>query len=73
MLFLKKVVEVIQQKSRHYAKRQLTFWRSFNKMLKPFIENNKMIQIHEINLSLNTSDKEYMSVIKNFINQPKRD
>lgn len=73
MLFLKKVVEVIQQKSRHYAKRQLTFWRSFNKMLKPFIENNKMIQIHEINLSLNKSDKEYMSVIKNFINQPKRD
>ena len=46
----------IQQKTRNYAKRQLTFWRSFKRKLKGAVDalkipSNKPITIHELNLT----------------------
>ncbi len=63
---MKKMIETIQQKSRHYAKRQLTFWRSFNKILQPFINSEKLL-INEINLSHKNGSKDFMHSVEKFL------
>jgi len=37
---LEETIKTIQQKTRNYAKRQITFWKSFEKQLKKAMENN---------------------------------
>ena len=50
-----KMIEKIQQRTRHYAKRQETFWRGFKKMLDPYVSEHSepsKIVLQEYNLSL---------------------
>jgi tRNA dimethylallyltransferase len=47
---LKKLAEKIAQKTRHYAKRQVTFWKMFKKLLDPYFKKSDS-SIIEIDLS----------------------
>jgi len=59
------VVTEIQKKTRHYAKRQSTFWRAFEKKVQPYMINNNLV-LKTVNLSLENSRQEFMKLIKDF-------
>lgn len=58
----------IQKKTRHYAKRQETFWRAFEKKVQPFMINNQLI-LKKVNLSLNNAEEKFIDIIQNFLSK----
>lgn len=58
---LTEVIEKIQKDTRNYAKRQVTFWRSFEKKLKENLKNYKNIYGQVAQLNLTNKDKIYVA------------
>ncbi len=69
MLSDAELLERIQKKTRNYAKRQITFWRSFKEKLakalkSPETRTDKTITLHELNLT-HGSIESYIKQLKN--------
>ena len=69
----KELLERIQKKIRNYAKRQITFWRSFKEKLKKGLDDSKdrvdkTIGIHELNLTHGDIDS-YIKQLKNYVSR----
>lgn len=60
------MMQKIAQKTRHYAKRQETFWSMFKKLLTPYIKDTQL-GIIEINLSKDEQARELTKKIKTFL------
>lgn len=57
----KKAIELIQQKTRRYAKRQHTFWRSFGRQLSPY---RKRVVVSELTLTHDNLDLYIEQLVK---------
>jgi tRNA dimethylallyltransferase len=60
------MMQKIAQKTRHYAKRQETFWSMFKKLLTPYVKDTQLAII-EINLSKDEQARELTKKIKTFL------
>jgi tRNA A37 N6-isopentenylltransferase MiaA len=60
------MIQKIAQKTRHYAKRQETFWSMFKKLLTPYVKDTQLAII-EINLSKDEQAEELIKKIRTFL------
>lgn len=62
-----KAVELIQKKSRHYAKRQITFWKSFHRALDAHAGHNSHSCIREVNFSRPDGSRMVWKIVEAFL------
>jgi len=62
----KDMTQKISQKTRHYAKRQETFWSMFKKLLTPYVKDTHLAII-EVDLSKDEQALELTKKVKNFL------
>jgi len=65
-----RLIAAIQQKTRQYAKRQMTFWRMLTRSLRPYLKHDKVIRLLEANISKQSVDA-YVTQIVSLISGAK--
>lgn len=63
---MKTLIQLIQKRTRHYAKRQITFWKSFYDALEENTTGNSSVCIREINFSKVDGPKTVWKAIEGF-------